>query len=223
MWCIPDVTPEFVERMEHILKLYEKLYDSNEPIICIDEKSKQLLEDTRVSKEGKEGKVKRRDYEYKRNGTQNIFVAIEPKGGFRVTRVTTKRKKKDFAKFIRSITRLKRYQDSKKIHVVLDNLNTHFAKSFYETFSKEEAGDILKKIAFHYTPKHASWLNMAEIEIGIMDRQCIRGRIGTVERLRKQLNAWKNERNKQQAKIHWKFTRKDAREKFKYTVWERQD
>ena len=220
MWCIPDVTPEFIKRMEHILELYEKPYTPEEPIICIDEKSKQLLKDSRKEKPTEKGKAKRKDYEYERNGTRNIFVAVEPKEGFRKIQVTKKRKKPDFAKFIRSLVKLKQYRDTKKIHIVLDNLNTHFEKSFYETFSQKEAEDILEKIEFHYTPKHASWLNMAEIEIGIMERQCTKGRMGTEEKLRKHLHAWKKRRNAQKEKIQWRFTRQDARKKFKYALYE---
>jgi len=219
MWCIPDVTPEFVERMEHILGLYERSYNPKEPIICVDEKSKQLLQDTRTRIIQKNG-VTRSDYEYKRNGTQNIFVAVEPKGGFRKVSVTKKRKKKDFAQFIQDITHLKRYEYAKTIHIVLDNLNTHFAKSFYETFAKKEAEKVLKKVQFHYTPKHASWLNMAEIEIGIMDRQCTKGRMESQEKLKKNLRAWTKSRNKHKAKIHWRFTRENARKKFKYERYE---
>lgn len=219
MWCIPNVTPEFIERMEHILELYEKPYNKKEPIICMDEKSKQLLEDTRIGKIQKNG-VTRKDYEYKRNGTQNIFVAVEPKGCFRITKVTNKRKKEDFAKFIRSLTNIKRYENAETIHIVLDNLNTHFEKSITETFEKEEAERILKRIQFHYTPKHASWLNMAEIEIGIMDRQCTKGRMESKEKLKKNLKIWEKSRNERKATIQWKFTRKDARKKFKYEPYE---
>ena len=216
MWCIPKVTPEFIERMEHVLDLYAKPYDPQKPILCFDEKSKQLLRDTRPVEEAKEGRLRHRDYEYKRNGTRNIFVAVEPKGGYRETAVTKRRTKKDFAHEMKRIAELPRYQWAEKIHIVLDNLNTHFEKSLLETFGPEQTETLMSRIQFHYTPKHASWLNMAEIEIGVLNRQCIRGRIPTEEKLVKKVGAWQTERNEQQAMIHWKFTAKDARNKFKY-------
>jgi hypothetical protein len=216
MWCIPEVTQEFVNRMEHILDLYAKPYNPLEPIVCVDEKSKQLIENTRKSKPMKAGKPKRTDYEYQRNGTQNIFMAVEPKAGFRKAKVTKYRKCPDFAQFIKELTNLNRYRKISKLHIVLDNLNTHFEKSFYKTFSKMEADNILKEIEFHYTPKHASWLDMAEIEIGIMDRQCLGKRIPDKKSLVKNISVWQRDRNKQQAKINWKFTKQEARKVFKY-------
>ncbi len=217
MWCLPTLTPEFIGRMEDILELYEKPYDPTEPVLCIDEKSKQLLADTRpVKNQTKNGTVRRRDYEYHRNGTRNIFVTVEPKGGWRDVTLTQRRTKSDFATEIQRIINLARYQNAQKIHIVLDNLNTHFEPSFFETFPKEEAERILSKIQFHYTPKHASWLNMAEIEIGILSRQCIRGRIPTSEHLTARIAPWQQGRNARSIKINWKFTVKDAREKFHY-------
>jgi hypothetical protein len=216
MWCIPNITPEYIERMEDVLTLYAKPYDPKEPVLCSDEKSKQLLGETRPTQNTKAGKVKRNDYEYTRNGTRNLFVTIEPQGGHREVRVTKRRTKKDFAKEIKRVINLPRYQEAKKIHFVLDNLNTHFEKSFLETFGERETRGILSRIQFHYTPKHASWLNMAEIEIGILNRQCIRGRIPTEKALKRKVRVWSRERNKQKRTIEWSFTVKKAREKFKY-------
>lgn len=216
MWCIPEVTPPFIERMEHILDLYNKQYNPKQPIVCVDEKNKQLIGSKRKGKPAKEGKPKKTDYEYQRNGTRNIFLSVEPKAGFRKVKVTKQRKCSDFAQFIKELVNLKRFQKVKKIHIVLDNLNTHFEKSFYETFSKTEADHILKKIEFHYTPKHASWLNMAEIEIGIMDRQCLRKRIADKKVLVRNISLWQRERNRHKTKIDWKFTTQKAREVFKY-------
>lgn len=216
MWCIPNITPEYIERMEDVLTLYAKPYDPKEPVLCCDEKSKQLLEETRPTQNTKAGKAKRNDYEYTRNGTRNLFVTVEPKGGHREARVTKRRTKKDFAREVKRVINLPRYQEAKKIHFVLDNLNTHFKTSFFETFGKQEAKNILKRIQFHYTPKHASWLDMAEIEIGILNRQCIRGRIPTEKALKRKVRVWSRERNKQKKTIEWSFTVKKAREKFKY-------
>ena len=216
MWCIPEVTPEFIERMENVLDLYEKPYNPDEPVICFDEKSKQLIESARESKPTKAGSPKRTDYEYERNGTRNIFMAVEPRAGFRKTKVTKYRKCPDFAKFIKELVNLNRYQNTEKIHIVLDNLNTHFEKSFYKTFSKTEAEIILDKLKFHYTPKHASWLNMAEIEIGIMSGQCIGKRIPDKKSLVENISIWRKDRNRQQNEINWKFTKQEARRVFKY-------
>ena len=218
MWCIPRLTDEYIERMEHLLDLYARPYNPEEPVVCFDEKSKQLLSDTRVALPMREGKVKRSDYEYRRVGTRNIFCAVEPLAGKRCVVVTTRRTKKDFARYLQYVVAL--YTDALKIHLVCDNLNTHFPPSFFETFSKEEAERILSRIEFHYTPKHASWLNMAEIEIGVLSQQCIKGRIPTASTLRRKINAWQLARNREEKKIDWRFTTEKAREKFKYSATE---
>jgi hypothetical protein len=216
MWCVPTLTPEFIERMEGLLALYAKPYNPLEPVLCFDEKSKQLIKDTRPVRNTKEGKSRRYDYEYGRNGTRNIFVTVEPKGGYRTATVTARRKKPDFAKEMKRLIDLPRYKNTTTIHVVLDNLNTHFEKSFIEAFGEKETRRIMGCIRFHYTPKHASWLNMAEIEIGILSRQCIKGRVPTEEKLVEKIKLWEEARNQKQAMINWKFTVKDARVKFKY-------
>jgi len=216
MWCIPRVTPEFIERMEDILDLYAKPYNPREPVLCFDEKSKQLLKDTRPMRPVKEGKLKRRDYEYERNGTRNIFMTVEPKGGHREATVTERRQKPDFAKEVKRVIGLPRYRHASTVHIVLDNLNTHFERSFIETFGAQAAARIMSRVAFHYTPKHASWLNMAEIEIGIFSKQSIRGRIPTEDALANHASIWQKGRNRECAMIGWKFTVADARKKFKY-------
>lgn len=216
MWCVPTLTPEFKERMEEVLDLYALANNPEEPVICMDEKSKELHDDARPVKQMKTGIVRRRDYEYVRKGTMNIFVMVEPKGGYRNVRSTKRRQRSDFAHEMRRIVSLPRYRKAKKIHVVLDNLNTHNQKSLFETFGTEEAERLLRRIQFHHTPKHASWLNMAEIEIGVMSRQAIKGRIGTKQKLAQQLAAWQKRRNKQRAMINWHWTTRDARKKFKY-------
>ncbi len=214
MWCLPKVNQQFKERMEDVLNLYEKPYNFAEPVICVDEKSKQLLQDKQKPVKARKGKLRRADYEYRRNGTRNIFLSVEPKAGQRQLKVTRHRKKPDFAQFIKELS--KKYSRTEKIHIVVDNLNTHFEKSFYETFSQTEADNILKKIEFHYTPKHASWLNMAEIELSIVGRQCLNRRIPTEEKLKQEIKYWQKYRNDKKLTIQWKFTVKDARKKFRY-------
>ena len=216
MWCVPEVTPLFIERMEDVLELYAKPYNPKEPVLCFDEKSKQLIKDTRAGRNTGEGEPRRNDYEYKRNGVRNVFLAVEPKGGYRSVRVTARRTKEDFAKEIRRIIALRRYRNAKKIHIVLDNLNIHFEGSLLLAFGKTEARNILRRITFHHTPVHASWLNMAEIEIGVMTGQCIKGRIATEGNLKEKLRHWQTRRNRAKATISWGFTVRKAREKFHY-------
>lgn len=212
MWCIAEITPEYRERMYRLLDLYEEEYDPKYPVVCVDEKSKQLIEEIRTPIPMKPGGPEKYDYEYIRHGTRNIFVAVEPKGGRRAIKVTKTKKKVDFARFVRTLVKEK-YPKATEIRIVLDNLNTHFKNSFYETFAKEEADEILSKVAFYYTPKHASWLNMAEIEINIMDRQCLGGKIKNEAVLKKQINSWAKERNKLKKTIIWKFTKQNADKK----------
>ncbi len=218
MWCIAAITPEYRQRMYKVLDLYKELYNKAFPVVCFDEKSKQLLEDSRKPIPLKPGSVAKYDYEYKRNGTCNIFAAIEPKAGKHYIKVTDHRTRQDFAWFMKELIE-DQYGDATKIRVVLDNLNTHFEKSFYETFSKQESKKLLKKIQFVYTPKHASWLNMAEIEINIMDKECLDRNIGNRKELEKELKTWCNQNNKEKRKIYWSFTREKADTKLsKYYV-----
>lgn len=209
MWCIGRITVEYRERMYDLLGLYAKPYDPAEPVICVDEKSKQLLQQTRHALPAAPGRIAKEDYEYKRAGTRNLFVAVEPKAGHREVEVTRRRTKPDFVAFIRFLA-LEVYAQARKIHLVLDNLNTHFRASFEEVMGVEAAAAFLSRFQFHYTPKHASWLNMAEIEIGILDRQCIGRRIGDEESLRTEVLAWEQKRNHEHCRIDWKFTRQDA-------------
>lgn len=216
MWVIPTLTPEFIERMERVLDVYAKPYNPRELVLCFDEKSKELRKDARPIISPHPGKVLRRDYEYVRNGTANVFMTVEPKGGYRTTRATVHRKKSDFAREIRRISMLPRYRNIKMIHIVLDNLNTHFEKSLAETFGAEKTEAMMRRITFHYTPKHASWLNMAEIELSILEKQCLKQRIPDQSALRAHLKAWQTRRNRQRMTINWKFTKRDARKKFQY-------
>lgn len=212
MWCIQEITEEYRTRMYRLLDLYKQADDPSQPMVCMDEKSKQLLEDNRQPIKAKPGKPEKFDYEYKRKGTCNIFVAVVPKAGIRIVKVTDKRTKEDFANFIEELVE-KHFRKATYIQLVLDNLNTHFEGSLIETFGKRKANRLLKKIRFIYTPKHGSWLNMAEIEINIMDRQCTGGRIDSKETLESDVEIWSNERNKKRRKIEWNFTRQDADKK----------
>jgi hypothetical protein len=212
MWCIQAITEEYRARMYRLLKLYQQGYNPNEPLVCMDEKSKQLLEDSRQPIKAKPGKLEKYDYEYKRKGTCNIFLAVAPKAGMRIVKVTDTRTKEDFAYFIEDLVE-KHFRKTNYIQLVLDNLNTHFEGSLVETFGKRKATRLLKKVKFIYTPKHGSWLNMAEIEINIMDRQCTGGRIESKERLTSDVMIWSKERNEKQCDIEWKFTKQDADKK----------
>ena len=212
MWCIPKIDSEFLQRMYDILDLYEEDYDPKRPIVCLDEKPKQLLRDKRKSIPMKHGCSERYDHEYIRNGTANICLAVEFKAGKRVTQVTESRTRIDFAEFMKILINEK-YSNVEFIRLITDNLNIHNEKSFYEAFSEEEAKKILEKIEFHYTPKHASWLNAAEIEINVMDIECTDRRISDIELLTHEVGAWEKKRNELENRIEWKFSRKIADEK----------
>jgi len=212
MWCIGKITPQYRQRMYDVLELYERPYARDEPVVCVDEKSKQLLAAVRPSLPLKPGQITQEDYEYERKGTRNLFVAVEPLAGWRQVKVTLQRKKEDFVHFLRQLLQ-GRYRKAKRVHLVLDNLNTHFAKVFVDVLGHQRAERLLKRIVFHYTPTHASWLNMAEIEIGILDKQCLKGRIATEEKLVAEVEAWQKRRNQQRHTIDWTFTRQDADKK----------
>lgn len=214
MWCVPKLDDEYIERMEDLLTLYERPYDKTEPVVCLDEKSVQCLDDKRRTVRVKNGSV-RRDYEYVRRGTVNVFLGVEPKGGRHFTKVTKNRKKTEFARMLRDIARA--YPKARTIHLVMDNLNTHFIGSLAHAFGEKKAQKLWSRFTVHYTPKHASWLDQAEIEIGIFSQQCLgRRRINSLECLRKEARAWNRRMNRAKVKIDWKFTVKDARRKFRY-------
>lgn len=212
MWCIQEITTQYRTRMYYLLKLYKQPFDPLLPLVCMDEKSKQLLQDIREPIKAKPGKLEKYDYEYRRKGTCNIFMAVAPTAGIRIVKVTDTRTKQDFAYFIEELVE-KHFAKATCIQLVLDNLNTHFEGSLVETFGKRKAARLQKRIKFIYTPKHGSWLNMAEIEINIMDRQCTGGRIANIKQLKSDLLIWSKKRNKNQCKIQWKFTRQDADKK----------
>jgi hypothetical protein len=209
MWCITEITAAFRKCMYRVLDLYNKPYDPQRPVLCFDEKSKQILEDSRPPIPMRPGRAQKYDYEYRRNGTCNIFVAVEPKVGNHYIQVTDQRKREDFAWFIKDVVDLK-YKNATKVLMVLDNLNTHFKKSFEQTFDPPECKRLLKKIKFVHTPKHASWLNMAEIEINLLDHECLKRNIGNREKLEKEVNIWCENNNFEKRKINWSFTRYKA-------------
>lgn len=201
--------------MEDVLDLYSEPYDPERPVVCFDEKPLQLLEETRVPLPPKPGQPALVDYEYRRKGTANLFMAIEPLAGWRSVTVTERRTKRDFA------TELKRlvdehYPTAKVIRVVMDNLSTHSLSSLYEAFAPEEARRIARRLELHFTPKHGSWLNMAEIELSVLSKQCLDRRIGDLDGLGKEIGAWSGKRNEARIKIEWRFTTTTAREKLKH-------
>jgi transposase len=216
MWCIPKLTVEYISRMEDILNLYEKAYDPLEPVICLDEKSTQILAPTRATLPHSLNKPRRCDYEYRRLGTRNLFMVIEPKRGRRQVKVTKRRTRRAFAYAVKNLI-INLHPGATTIHVVMDNLNTHFKKSLVDTFGAKEADRLWKRITPHYTPKHASWLNMAEIEIGVVTRQVLKKRWDSIDAMIHAVATWRRNRNLSRTKINWKFTTKDARRKFEYT------
>ncbi len=209
MWCIGALTAQYRQRMYDLLALYARPFRSQEPVVCVDEKSKQLLRDTRAPLLVKPGALAKHDYEYARAGTCNLFVAVEPKGGRRTVEVTDHRAKIDFVAFIQHLLEHV-YANARRIHLVLDNLSTHFRVCFEAVLGVRAAQNLLRRVVFHYTPKHASWLNMAEIEIGILDRQCLDRRLPNRTLLVAEVAAWQQRRNAEGRGIAWTFTRQDA-------------
>jgi hypothetical protein len=208
------VTAEFLRKMEHILWLYALPDDLLHPLVCFDEKSIQLLAQTRKVVGCSPGKAIRQDHEYKRNGTRNLFLFVAPKRGERTVLVTKRRTKIDFAQAMRYLVDVM-YPEAEYINLVMDNLNTHHYHSLVEAFGKIEADRIMSRLRFHFTPAHASWLNMAEVELSVLSGQCLSRRIADDWTLRYQIAAWENARNARKAQICWKFTTDDARKVFK--------
>lgn len=200
--------------MEDVLSLYARVWDPLYPIVCLDEKSYQLLAHTREPLPSQPGKPKREDYTYKRNGTRNLFILLAPQIGWRHVKVTERRTARDYAECLRDLVDI-HFPDAKRILIVQDNLNTHKGGSLYEAFPAAEARRIYEKLEFHYTPKHASWLNMAEIDLHALGRQCLDRRIGCPEMLQSEIAAWEQERNDRGVVINWQFTTEKARDKFK--------
>jgi hypothetical protein len=200
--------------MEDILELYHRPYDPNKPLICMDETSKQLVKETRMPIAAIAGQPARYDYEYERNGVCNIFMFYEPFGGKRYVSITDRRTKRDWAIQIKELLDV-RFPTAEKIVLVMDNLNTHNGSSLYETFSPQEARRLLNRLELHYTPKHGSWLNIAEIELRVLSGQCLNRRIPDRQVLENEVAAWQDQRNFKQAKVDWRFSNDDARIKLK--------
>ena len=212
MWCIPQVDGAYVARMEDVLDLYAEEADPKRPVVCFDESPTQLIGEAREPVPAEPGQPERYDCEYRRNGTANLFVFLDAHTSWRHVKVTDHRKAEDFAACMRDLVET-HYPNADSIRVVLDNLSSHTAGALYETFPAPEAHRILQRLEFHHTPKHASWLNMAEIEIGVLRGQCLDRRIGERATLEAEIKAWQTQRNVSGARIQWKFTTQNARDK----------
>jgi transposase len=212
MWCIPKVDGEYVARMEDVLDLYAEEPDPNRPVVCFDESPTQLIGEVRQPISAKPGQLERYDCEYKRNGTANLFIFLDAHRSWRKVKVTDRRAAEDFAACMRELTDV-HFPEAEQIRVVLDNLSTHFPGSLYQAFSPCEARRVLRRLEFHYVPKHASWLNMVEIEIGVLRGQCLDRRIASREQLESEIATWERQRNASGARIKWMFTTEKARAK----------
>lgn len=207
------MSAEFVWRMEDVLELYEEPHDPKRPTVCFDEMPYQMVAEKRVPIPAKPGRPQRYDYEYERRGVRNLFMFFEPKASWRHVDLRERRTAVDFAQQMRKLAD-EHYPEAEKIRVVLDNLNTHTGAALYEAFKPQEARRILRRLEFHYTPKHASWLNQVEIEFSVLSRECIGGRrIPDEGMLQREVEAWEEERNEKGATVDWRFSVEDAREK----------
>jgi DDE superfamily endonuclease len=210
----PDADGEYVWRMEDVIQTYLLPYDARRPVVCFDEASRQLFGEVRPPQLAGPGRPAKVDYEYERKGTCNLFMMCEPLRGWRHVRVTDRRTRLDYAECVKELVDV-HYPKAEKILLVQDNLNTHSGGSLYERFRPEEARRLLDKIEFHYTPKHGSWLNMAETEIGIVARQCLDGRLDSQSKVVQSVTPWEHRRNERQVRIHWTFTLAVARQKLR--------
>jgi hypothetical protein len=200
--------------MEDVLEVYHRSFTNEEVLVCLDETSKQHIKETRTPLPGRPGDLEKQDFEYERNGVSNLFMLSAPLEGWRHVKVTDHHTKVDWAHVIKELVD-EHYPEKKKIVLVMDNLNTHKVSSLYAAFNPEEARRIAERLEIHYTPKHGSWLDMAEIEIGVMARQCLDRRIPDQNTLKREIKAWQDERNNKGIRVDWRFTTKDARVKLK--------
>ena len=215
MWCVADLNDDYIDKMEDVLETYERPYDVTQPVVCLDEKPVTLHADVRPPSPAKPGREARQDSEYERCGTANVFCAVEPKAGRHFTFPTPDRSGFQFAQVLFHLAL--QYPKAETIHLVMDNLSSHHQKSLTDLYGKEMAGEFWNCFTVHYTPKHGSWLNQAEIEIGMFARQCLgKRRIPDLKTLRREARAWNRQVNKNRVKINWKFDRKAARLKFGY-------
>ena len=212
MWCIPRVDGAYVARMEDVLDLYAEAPDPKRPVVCFDESPTQLIGEVRQPIPAKPGQLERYDCEYRRNGTVNLFVFLDAHRPWRRVKLTEQRAARDFAECMRELVDID-FPQAEQVRVVLDNLSTHSAGALYDAFPAPEARRVLRRLEFHYVPKHASWLNMVEIEIGVLRGQCLDRRIGERERLVSEIAAWERQRNAEGARIKWMFTTERARTK----------
>jgi hypothetical protein len=208
------VGADFVWRMEDVLDLYTQPYDSKHPVVCFDEQPRQLIAETRTPLPVAPGRAERIDYEYRRAGTANLFLVCEPLAGWRHVEVTERRTGEDFARQMKALVDT-HFPNTERIAVVLDNLSTHSPAALYQTFPPAEAFRLLKRLEFHYTPKHGSWLNMAELEFSVLDRQCLDRRLPDLDSLRREIAAWEATRNTARVTAEWRFTVAKARTKLR--------
>jgi hypothetical protein len=214
-WVIPPkANADFVCAMEDVLEVYQRPYDPRRPVVCLDEQSKQLVKETRKPIPAEPGQPARCDYEYERNGTANLFMMFEPLAGRRRVKVTDRRTRVDFAEVIRELVD-KDYGDADKVVLVMDNLNTHKPGSLYEAFEPAEARRMMERLEIHYTPKHGSWLDMAETELSVLSKQCLDRRIPDQGTLIDEVSAWEQSRNEAERRVDWHFTTENARIKLK--------
>ena len=209
----PQGNADFAAAMEKVLDVYRRPYDAAFPVVCMDETPRQLISATREPVPPEPGRPAREDYEYRRRGSCNVFMATEPLAGRRMTKVTARRTKTDWAHFLNDIA--ERHPGAQRITLVMDNLNTHRPGALYEAFPPAEAKALWDRFEFVYTPKHGSWLNVAEVELNVMTRQCLNRRIDSLEILHDEVAAWQASRDRIQAKVNWQFTTDDARVKLK--------
>jgi len=215
MWVVADLDEDYITKMEDVLEVYERPYDQQEPVVCLDEKPITLHADVRPASPAAPGREARRDNEYQRCGTANVFCAVEPKAGRHFTFPTPDRSGSEFAQV--AVNLALEYPEAKTIHLVMDNLNIHRRKALADVFGAEMAAQVWDRFTVHYTPTHGSWLNQAEIEIGMFSRQCLgKRRIPSLKILKAEARAWKRRANRDRVKIAWKFDRKTARKKFGY-------
>jgi hypothetical protein len=215
MWCVAQLNREYIRKMEDVLALYEKPYNASEPVVCLDEKPVSLHRDLRSPIPAKPGRLAKRDNEYQRCGTANVFGVVEPKAGRHFTRATADRSGPQFARLIHSLAR--RYAAARTIHVVMDNLNTHSLKSLTDFFGEEKGRHLWNRFTVHYTPKHGSWLNQAEIELSLYARGCLgTRRFHDLRLLQDETKVWNCQTDKKRTRINWTFTRRKARSTFRY-------